>query len=207
MTTQEILDEIRARAGDTTLQDSILLTKVNAEYDQTNLQITNLNEDYFYEESTVTVSSSVGPYLFPAAFAKLRGLYRPDETMVKQRRPTDRKKRYGWYLAGTNTAGVKQFKFTDTPDATGDYICAAVVFPPHLTNDSGAEVNPIWPEPFHELLILGALERLYSVEDIWEKHSELAAEKQNLRDGILAQAGSLNLGTNREVESDQEDFD
>lgn len=206
MTTQEILDEIRQRSGDPNLGDDILLTKVNNEYDQTNLSITNLNEDYFYEESNITVTTSVGPYSFPATFAKLRGLYRPDETLVPQRRPIDRKRRYGWYLAGTTAAGVKQFKFTDTSDAAGTYICAAVVFPPHLTNASGAAVNPVWPAPFHELLVVGGLERLYSVEDIWEKHSELMASKTELRSGLLAQVGSLNLGVNRDVVTDDEDY-
>lgn len=199
MTTQEILDEIRSRSGDNTLQDSVLLTKVNAEYDQTNLAITNLNEDYFYEEDTIAVTSSVGPYLFPINFVKIRGLFRPDETLVPQRRPTDRKGSYGWYLAGTTTAGVKQFKFTDTPDTVGSYICAHVALPVHLTNTPGAAVDPLWPEFFHEILILGGLERLFSIEDIWEKHSELLATKKTLREDLLGMVGGLNLGTNREV--------
>jgi hypothetical protein len=205
MTTQEILDEIRSRAGDNNLQDSVLLTKVNAEYDQTNLAITNLNEDYFYEEDTITVTSSVGPYLFPTNFVKIRGLFRPDETMVAQRRPTDRKKKAGWYLAGTTTAGVKQFKFTDTPDTVGSYICAHVALPPHLTNLSGATVDPLWPEFFHEILILGGLERLYSVEDIWEKHGELLATKKTLREDLLGMVGGLNLGANRDVAMETDD--
>jgi hypothetical protein len=204
MITQELLDEIRSRAGDQNLQDSVLLQKVNAEWDQTNLEITNLNEDYFYEESAVVVTTSVGPYTFPATFAKLRGLFRPDETLVPQRRPTDRKQRYGWYLAGTTVAGLKQFKFTETPDVAGNYICAAVLFPPHLSN-TGTVVNPtLWPAPFHEVLILGALKRLYSVEDIWEKFSTLAADLKELREGLLAQVGSLNLGTARRVVEEEQ---
>ena len=206
MTTQEILDEIRSRSGDNTLQDSVLLTKINNEYDQTNLAIINLNEDYFYEEDVIPVTSaSVGPYSFPANFAKIRGLFRPDESIVRQRRPTDRKLRYGWYLAGTTPAGVKQFKFTDTPDASGDYICAHVAVPPHLTNAPGASVDPIWPQFFHEVLILGGIERLYSVEDVWEKHGELLQTKKDLRSDLLGQVGGLNLGTNKEVEIDDND--
>lgn len=205
MTTQEILDEIRSRAGDPNLQDSVLLTKINAEYDQTNLQIINLNEDYFYEESNIAVTTALGPYSFPSTFAKLRGLFRPDETLVPQRRPTDRKQRYGWFLAGTTTGGVKLFKFTDTPDATGNYICAAVVFPPHLSNAVGATVNPIWPAPFHEILILGGLKRLFSVEDIWEKYAELRDDLKDSRGGLLAQVGGLNLGVNREVQMSDDD--
>jgi len=206
MTTQEILDEIRSRAGDPNLQDSVLLVKVNAEYDQTNLQISNLNEDYFYSESAIAITSSVGPYSFPATFAKLRGLFRPDDTLAPQVRPTDRKGRYGWYLAGTTTAGVKQFKFTDTPDAAGNYTCAAVLFPPHLSNTVGSTVDPIWPIPFHEVLIIGGLKRLYSVEDFLERFADLTADLKDLRSGLLSQVGGLNLGANRDVITDDEDF-
>jgi hypothetical protein len=204
MITQEIIDEVRSRAGDPSLQDSVILTKINNEYDQTNLAIINLNEDYFYQESSIAVTTSLGPYNFPTTFAKLRGLFRPDETSVTQRRPTDRKIRYGWYLAGTTAAGVKQFKFTDTPDVTGSYICAAVVFPPALTNNATSPVNPIWPVPFHEVLVIGALQRMYSVEDIWDKGKSLSEAKAELRDGLLAMVGGLNLGTNREVVEEEE---
>lgn len=206
MTTQEILDEIRSRSGDNTLQDTVLLTKVNNEYDQTNLAIINLNEDYFHDETTIAVTSSLGPYSFPATFAKLRGLFRPDDTIVKQRRPTDRKNanRYGWYLAGTTSAAVKQFKFTDTPDAIGNYLCSSVLFPQHLSN-TGTVVNPIWPVPFQEILILGGLKRLYSVEDIWNKFGSLSDDLKDLREGLLSQVGGLNLGVNRDVIEEDDD--
>src|SRR5688572_7503523 len=105
MTTDEIIEEVLARSGNRSLSPSEILVKVNAEYSQTNLSIINLNEDYFLtEKSDFTVTSSRGPYSLPADFGKIRGLWTPTSTLVKQRRPTDKDRRYGWYFSGVTSA-------------------------------------------------------------------------------------------------------
>src|SRR5258705_8016928 len=113
MTTTELLDEIRDRAKDRTLASTLLLTKINNEYDQSNLQITNVNEDHFFTETTLVVTSLKGPYSLPADFAKFRALIAPSGAFVGQVSPANESQPYGWYFSGTVlTSGVARKQIT-----------------------------------------------------------------------------------------------
>lgn len=208
MTTDEIIEEVLARSGNRSLSPSEILVKANAEYSQTNLSIINLNEDYFLtEKSDFAVTSSRGPYTLPDDFGKIRGLWTPTDTFVRQRRPTDRTRssRYGWYFSGVTSAALKRISFTDTPDETGNYLLQYVAFPTPLL--TGGSSNPLWPVVFHEILILGSLERIYSVQDELERYADIRAAKQDLKDSLLSQVGGLNLGISRQVIDSDDDID
>jgi hypothetical protein len=206
MTVSEIIAEIKDRAQDGTLQDSVLLTKINNEYDQTNLAITNLNEDYFFAENAAfAITSSQGPYTLHATFSKMRALITPSSGFVNQVSPADPRKPYGWYFSGTTAAGLKTISFTDTPQETGSYKLRSVDYPAHL--DQTTYLTPLWPAPFHEILVLGALKRVYSVQDIYDKFPDLKADLAEMKKTLLEQVGGLNLGANREVQADDEDFE
>ena len=181
--------------------------KINNEYDETNLAIVNLNEDYFLSDATLAITSSLGPYSLQADFAKIRALITPSGVFVNQVSPADPAKPYGWYFSGTTAAGLKQIKFTDTPLEVGNYTLRSITFPAHLDDAAtSTTTTPLWPAPFHELLVLGALERVYSVQDLYDKFPDLQASKRELQQRLLSQIGDLNIGRSRDVISDSEDF-
>src|SRR5260370_40859521 len=102
MTVSDILTEIKDRAQDNTLDHGRLLARMNNEYDQTNLRIINLNEDYFFTESTLAVTTSPGPYNLPSDFGKFRALIPPSAgSIVKQVSPADPRMPYGWDISAT----------------------------------------------------------------------------------------------------------
>lgn len=205
MTVTEILDEVKNRAVDPNLQNSDLLVKINNEYDQTNLAITNLNEDYFLTEEPFTVTDDQ-TYLLPEDFAKMRVFIAPSGILVPQVSPADPAQPYGWYFAGSQVGSDQNAQrllyFTDTPREQGDYTLRYVAYPPHL--DTDLHIVPLWPAPFHEILVLGALKRLFSVQDLYDKYPDLDNDLQRLRETLLAQVGGLNLGTNRDVDLDDD---
>lgn len=206
MTSLEILAEIKDRAQDNTLDDGYLLTKINNEYDQTNLAITNLNEDYFLTPKTdFAITTSPGPYTLPADFAKFRALIAPSGEFIDQVNPATRRKPYGWYFSGTTSAGLKKITFNDTqPTETGNYELRYVAYPTHL--DKTTYLTPLWPAAFHEILVLGALKRVFSVQDLYDKFPDLKAELADLKETLLAQIGGLNLGPGKDVIVEPEDI-
>jgi hypothetical protein len=206
MTVSEILAEIKSRAVDPNLGDPELLTRINNEYDQTNLAIINLNEDYFFTEKTdLAITSSLGPYNLPSDFSKFRALIPPSGSpYVSQVSPADDRKPYGWYLAGTTSARLKRLSFTQTPHETGNYTLRYCAQPPHL--DLTTNTVPLWPESFDEILILGALKRTFSIQDLYDKFPDLKSDLKELRQGLLTEVGGLNLGANRDVDLDPDDL-
>lgn len=203
MTVAQIIAEIKSRAHDSGLGDDLLLTRVNNEYHQTNLAIINLNEDYFFTTATLAITTSLGPYELPADFGKFRALIAPSEEFIDQASPADENKPFGWFFSGTRlSSGVvnKRLSFTDDPRETGNYTLRYAAFPGEL--DLTTNTTPLWPNPFHEILILGGLKRTYSVQDLYSKFPDLSADLSDLRATLLAQVGGLNLGAAREVASD-----
>lgn len=205
MTVSEVISEVQRRSGDFSLGATELLPKINAEYNQTNLAIINLNEDYFLTDKTdFAVTTSLGPYNLPADFGKIRALIPPSGAdPIQQANPADPNRAFGWYFSGTVLSGtsiLKRISFTDTPQETGNYTLRYVAYPVEL--DETTNTTPLWPFSFHEILVLGTLKRLYSVRDFYEKYPDLATELKDLRDGLLSQVGGLNLGSNRDVDID-----
>lgn len=204
MLSNEIIDEIKSREDNANLSSTRLLQLLNLTYLEKCAKIRKTCSDYFLTSYEIVGDGSTLEFTLPKNFRTARKMI---DSSGNPFNPADIGRDGGWFLLGGFESDTHEYRqkicFKTAP---GETYTLYYEFSPDALDLTTTTV-PLIPEEYHEVLIIGPLKKLHSLDDDTSIYKSLDAEDKRLTDDLVMDIAERIDSGEMQVEVNDDDLE